>query len=231
MNWKQASWLAIDTGTTGVDPRKDRIVSVAVARKRADEKTMKLCEWLVNPGVLISPEASTVHGITDEMVRDKPALLEVSSELLRIVERADVLVGYHWPFDDAMLLAGLGDIWEDAIAGRPVIDVLTVVRFDEVGRYWKGKGRHKLANAATHLSVKLPANLKPHQASADCWLTIAMLSKLAEFLPDDANEAAALIKSERKRQDDAFAEWKARQPPLDEPGSPAGKGESPRERG
>jgi DNA polymerase-3 subunit epsilon len=222
--------LSIDTETTGLNPRKDRIVSLAVAKREPGAQTVSMREWMVNPGMSLPEEATAVHGIMDAMVADKPSLVEVGSEFLRIVEKADVLVGYMWSFDDMMLLAGLGDAWEDAIAGKPVIDVLVVVRFDEVGRYWKGKGRHKLACAAEHLGVKLPSVLQPHQASADAFMSASMLGKLFDFLPDDADEAAALIKQQRVVQEEAFQAWRAKQPPLDA-GDPAGKGGPAEERG
>ena len=226
MIWKDEAWLCIDVETTGLSPKTDRIVSVAVGKRLPGERRIKLREWLVDPGIPIPPEATEIHGITDAMVRGKPPLEQLSAELLGIVEKAPVLVGYMWPFDDSFLLAGLDCAWLDAIESKPVIDALVVVRLDDVGRYWKGKGRHKLMAACEHLGVVLPDKLRAHKPGADCWAALALLEKLQGYLSDDADEAARMIVRERAEQDQRFQEWLAKQPPLKAEGDAVVAGEN-----
>jgi len=63
--------IYFDIESTGVETETARIVELACIKYNPDgtqeEKTI-----LVNPGIPIPKEASDVHGITDEMVKDKP---------------------------------------------------------------------------------------------------------------------------------------------------------------
>jgi DNA polymerase-3 subunit epsilon len=63
--------LAFDVETTGVDPVKDRIVQIGVSVLHPDF-TINPRGWqrLFNPGIPIPAEATAVHGITDEMVKE-----------------------------------------------------------------------------------------------------------------------------------------------------------------
>jgi DNA polymerase III epsilon subunit-like protein len=61
----------IDLETTGTDPKTNRIIEVSVLKLtpggEADHRTRR-----VNPGVPIPPEATAVHGISDDDVADCP---------------------------------------------------------------------------------------------------------------------------------------------------------------
>lgn len=68
MPWHKSRFCAFDLETTGVDPETARIVSAAVVTF-SDGEAIESRTWLVNPYVPIPDEATTLHGITDEMVR------------------------------------------------------------------------------------------------------------------------------------------------------------------
>lgn len=69
----------IDVETTGVEDY-DRIVQVAVVRFEPNGAITQFVT-LVNPGCPIPPEATEVHGISDEDVRDAPTFREIAPEL------------------------------------------------------------------------------------------------------------------------------------------------------
>lgn len=207
-SWKQARWLVVDTETTGLVAGPDRIVELAGLTFESGV-CQERCATRINPGIPIPAEASALHGIKDEDVKDAPAIGHVAPGFLRRVCDADVLVGYNWPFDAGFLLAELGDAWTEAIATKPIVDPLVIVRFDGVGRFWRGKGRHKLTAVCERMGVQL---LGAHGASADAHATGHLLGKLLHHLPDDAREASELIARERQVQDEAFERWRAAQP-------------------
>lgn len=90
--------IFFDLETTGVDTQNDRIVQICV--KKGDEiKTM-----LINPEIPISPEASEVHGITDDMVKDAPTFSQISKSLYKYIYGED-LAGFNSnKFDVPMLV-------------------------------------------------------------------------------------------------------------------------------
>ncbi len=64
--WLTTDVLSLDLETTGPDPDTARIVTCSAIRCGAGGSEI-LGSWLVNPGVLIPPEATAVHGVTNEM--------------------------------------------------------------------------------------------------------------------------------------------------------------------
>ncbi|MBW2524411.1 MAG: 3'-5' exonuclease [Deltaproteobacteria bacterium] len=207
--WTELSWLCIDTETTGIDPETDRIVELG-ATVFQQGRLLRKMGMLLNPGMPIPAEATAVHGITDDEVAECPSLAEIADRFLEHVRRAELLVGYNWPFDAGLLEVGLGDSWRDAIRDKPIFDVLVLVRFDDIGRYWKGPGRHRLDAVGERLGVAREG--KAHRASSDCIMTCRILWQLQEHLPDDAHAAAELLAEQRARQDVDFEAWRKAHP-------------------
>lgn len=91
-----------DIESTGVSPRVDRIIELAVIRihpdGRIDNRT-----WLVNPTLPIPLETTAIHGISDAHVADCPTFAEVAREILDYFENCD-LAGFNVDrFDIPML--------------------------------------------------------------------------------------------------------------------------------
>ena len=70
-----------DLETTGVNVSNDRIVEISVVKINID-KTEDSKTWLINPTIPIPAKVSVIHGITDEMVKDKPNFSELASEIV-----------------------------------------------------------------------------------------------------------------------------------------------------
>jgi len=96
---------AIDTETTGRDPEVDRAVEIAVVIYRGAEVVSRR-SWVVNPGRPIPKEASDVHGIDDEAVKDAPPFAGIVGELLTALAGA-VPVAYNADYDRKVLTAEL----------------------------------------------------------------------------------------------------------------------------
>lgn len=75
-----------DLETTGVDVVTDRIVQIAATKTSVSGKILEEINYLVNPGRPIPEEATEVHGITNEMIRDKPSFKQLSEELLKFFD-------------------------------------------------------------------------------------------------------------------------------------------------
>src|SRR3954466_13993801 len=69
-----------DLETTGKSPAVDRIVEIFAIKLHPDGSREELHRYL-NPTTPISPGATAVHAITDEMVADKPTFGEQAEEL------------------------------------------------------------------------------------------------------------------------------------------------------
>lgn len=81
--------IVFDLETTGLFPRKDRIIEIAAVKVNPDGSEEKL-ERLLNPTISIPAEAAAVHGISDETVKDCPTFAEVAEEIYEFFEGCDI---------------------------------------------------------------------------------------------------------------------------------------------
>jgi DNA polymerase-3 subunit epsilon len=108
--------LALDTETTGLNPARDRIVSLAAVRLQGPElRRNEVLDFLINPGRRIPAVSTAVHGISDRMVLEAPAYAEVAPKLMTAL-KGMALIGHHTVFDLAVLRrasAAIGIDWQD----------------------------------------------------------------------------------------------------------------------
>lgn len=82
-----------DLETTGLNVGSDRIIEISILRINTndsrDSKTLR-----INPQIPIAVEATAVHGIKDEDVKDKPTFKEVAPSILKFIENCD-FAGYN----------------------------------------------------------------------------------------------------------------------------------------
>ena len=90
-----------DTETTGLRKEKDAIVEIA-AYDPVFGKTF--CKF-VHPGFPIPAESSSIHGITDEMVKDSPSFKEIGAEFISFCDGNAVLIAHNNEHFDAPFLA------------------------------------------------------------------------------------------------------------------------------
>lgn len=93
--------IFFDLETTGVEV-SDRIIELYAVRLMPDGGRQEVHEFL-NPGIPIPAEATEIHGITDEMVADKPRFSEKAEMLASFFAGAD-LGGYNVRRFDVPLL-------------------------------------------------------------------------------------------------------------------------------
>lgn len=93
----------IDLETTGISVGSDRIVEIAILKINPDgSKTSKVHR--INPEMPISAESISIHGITDEAVKDEPTFTELAPSLFKFLFDCD-LAGYNSnKFDIPMLV-------------------------------------------------------------------------------------------------------------------------------
>lgn len=96
-------WVALDCETTGLDRRRDEIISIGAVRIAGDRLlTSERLELLVHPERGISPESVRIHRLRERDVAQGLPAGEAVRRLLRFVGSRP-LVGYYLEFDVAML--------------------------------------------------------------------------------------------------------------------------------
>lgn len=86
--------LSLDLETTSLDLQRARIVSVALVQYVPDGDPIIVFDALINPSCAIPPEATAVHGITNEDVADCPTFDEYAQEIQEALFSA-VLAGFN----------------------------------------------------------------------------------------------------------------------------------------
>jgi DNA polymerase III epsilon subunit family exonuclease len=117
--WYEHDFVVFDVETTGLE-RFDRIVEIGFARFEGG-KLVK--EWgsLLNPGVPIPPDATAIHGISDDDVADAPRFLEALPDAFAIAHDAHP-VAYNASFDRGFWFRELGETPLTDLTGIPLCD-------------------------------------------------------------------------------------------------------------
>jgi DNA polymerase-3 subunit epsilon len=99
--WAELPIALVDVETTGRDASVDRVVEVGIAFCRGGEIVDRK-NWLINPGRPIPKEASDVHHITDDAVKDAPLFEAVAQEIAAALAGC-IPAAYNAAFDRAFL--------------------------------------------------------------------------------------------------------------------------------
>lgn len=154
----------LDTETTGVDVREDRLVEIAILTVHPDGSVIPFVRR-INPGRPITPAASAVHGITNADVTTMPSFATLATELFARLEGYD-LAGFGITHFDLPLLvnefARVGLSFR--VTGRAVIDALAIYRQREA--------RDLTAAAKFYLGTD---HRDAHQATADAAVALSVL--------------------------------------------------------
>ncbi len=81
--------IVFDIESTGVSPRKDRIIELAAIKVTPEGEEISKC-WLMNPGVAIPPETTAIHGISDDIVKDCPTFADNAEEIFDFFRDCDL---------------------------------------------------------------------------------------------------------------------------------------------
>ena len=153
-----------DLETTGTDVAKDRIVEMTVIKVMPDG-SRDIKERRINPTISIPKEASDVHGITNEDVKDQPTFKSIAKSLADFLVDCD-LAGYNSNKFDVPLLveeflrAGV----EFDVSDRNLVDVQNI--------FHKMEPRTLSAAYRFYCDKKL---IGAHGATADTMATLEVL--------------------------------------------------------
>ncbi len=185
---------AFDLETTGLDGNTARIVEYCfIELDAADPGLRELSRWteMVDPQMPIPPETTRVHGITDEMVRGRPAFAAFAARVQALVQDA-VLVAHNHKYDLEILSRELVRAGQSGLRpNHPCIDTQRVEAT---------VNSHSLA--ATYQRYHGAPFDGAHRSAADTEACVAVLraqrAKHADRLPADL-EGLIVANLERSR--------------------------------
>ena len=162
-----------DLETTGINTATDKIVQISMIKVFPDGKEEKY-NYFVNPGMPIPAEVTAIHGITDEMVKDKPLFPEIASEIAKIISGCD-LAGYNSNRFDIPLLA------EELLRAEVDVDFSKIKSVDVQNIFYKKEPRTLIAAYQFYCQKDLE---NAHSSDADTLATYEVLKAQLERYTD-----------------------------------------------
>ncbi|MBQ4283610.1 MAG: 3'-5' exoribonuclease [Lachnospira sp.] len=181
-------YVALDVETTGLNPSEDRIIEIGMVKVIdgviADEYTT-----LINPQAFISERITSLTGITQAMVSDKPVMSEVIGDIMTFIGELPIL-GHNVVFDYGFIKkAAINNGYQFEKKG---IDTLKLAR-----RLLPEVPHKTLAFLCEHFGIDAGNS---HRALDDTYSAIRLFEKMYEIKPEDAgfNELMVLQCSVKK---------------------------------
>ncbi len=182
-----------DLETTGVNVQKDRIVEICCVKVYPNGKEESKCRR-INPEMPIPAEATAVHHITDDDVKNEPTFRQLAGSMRQFFDGCDIAGFNSNKFDVPMLIEEFHRAGVDLdLSKRKFVDVQNIYHKLEprtlvaAYKYYCGK------DLEDGISVG-GQEVKAHSALADVTATYevlkAQLDKYPDVLNNDIDELA-----------------------------------------
>ncbi len=172
-----------DLETTGINITKDRIVEISLLKVHPNGKE-EIKSRLINPEMPIPPQATAIHGITDDDVKDCPTFKQVAKSLADMLEGCD-LAGFNSSRFDVPMLS------EEFLRAGVDFD-MSKRKFVDVQIIFHKKEQRTLEAAYKFYCDKELQNA--HSAESDTIATYEVLKSQLDRYPDLENDVAFLSK-------------------------------------
>lgn len=176
---KDVEFVALDFETTGLDPKKDEIISIGLVPFNINRiRCRESAHWVVNPHRPLKEESVVIHGITDSEVSEAPDLLRILEGVLDALAGKIVVVHYQ-RIEREFMDQALKTRINEGIR-FPVIDTLAIeaaIQQRLYGGVWnrlKGRKPGSVRLGKARQRYGLPA-YQPHHALTDALATAELL--------------------------------------------------------
>lgn len=157
---ENACFVCLDTETTGLSPSSGgRICEVALLSSQGQKRKASF-STLINPQMFMLPEVIAIHGITNEMVCEKPIFEEIAPKIRELLE-GNVLICHNADFDTKFLRYEFERIGQT----MPNCTVLDTLKYARLHGKFK---RNRLGLIAQELGI---SSQGWHRAMADTIMT------------------------------------------------------------
>ena len=183
-----------DLETTGVDTAKDRIVEVSMIKIMPDGEEIVRTRR-INPQMHIPEQATAIHGITEEDVKDCPTFAQVAKSMAQFIDGCDFGGFNSNRFDLPMLV-------EEFLRAGVDVDFRRRRFVDVQNIFHKMEQRTLVAAYKFYCDKNLE---EAHSAEADSRATYEVLMAQLDRYPELQNDVAALADFSERGQTADFA--------------------------
>ncbi len=166
MNHGTLMFAIIDLETTGLDPKTDRIIEVAILLFDGRELTESFSS-LVNPGVFLSPQITRLTGISDEQLLPAPPFFRIARKIVQLTQ-CRILVAHNVRFDYGFLRQEYQRLGYNF--SRKLLCTERLCR-----KKYQGLPSYRLSRVCRFLDIERNGQ---HRALADAQVTLTLFKKL-----------------------------------------------------
>ena len=166
------NYCVLDLETTGLSPNYDSIIEIGIIKVK-ENKIVDKYNSLINPGFLINEYITSITGITNEMLKGKPKIIDLKKEALNFIGN-DVLVGHNISFDVSFLQKGFNEELKNEY-----IDTLQFCR-----KLFKELSHHRLTDMSNYLEI----SRNEHRSMSDCLCTKELYDCIKEKMKNNGLE-------------------------------------------
>jgi len=194
--------MLFDLETTGFSPQKDRILSFSAIKATFDKVTGKFIEQkridqYINPERSIPADATKTHGITYDMVKDKPTAEEAAFIIAPFIGSHPYVIGQNVSFDIRHMQA-MASRCQFVFEPENVCDTLTIAK-KMVG---PRTPNHKLETLANFFQID-KTGLRAHESISDVIMTMRILEKMIAVYQDKLDIDSLVEPFKKKLEEDA----------------------------
>jgi DNA polymerase-3 subunit epsilon len=188
--WRAARFIAVDVETTGLDPRRDEVISYAAIPIEAGRIVPRsTVTGLVRPAAPLSPRSIEIHGLRAQDLAAAPPPGRALTPLFDAMRRR-VLVAHVAEVERAFLRNHRGPL--ERLLPTPSVDTAVLWRLLGIERGQGDPGTRPLAEVAGSLGLPLH---RPHEAEGDALTTAQAFLALATHLERHGRGTVAALTS------------------------------------
>lgn len=182
---EEASYVVIDTELTGLDLRRDAIISIGALKMSGTGIDLgRTFHRLIKPTTPLKPESIIIHGITPSELIESPPLEEIIAEFIDFCGN-DIVVGHFVSIDMHFLKREIKRICSLDFQ-NPCIDTFVIYRWIKGSagsfsrHYSEGKNGKDLFSIAREYGISVK---KGHNAQGDAFMTAQVFQRFLRILP------------------------------------------------
>lgn len=175
----EQSYVAIDLETTGLNPKKDKIIEIGAVRIRDGREDGKY-HSMINPHRKLEERIINLTGITCDMVENAPDIGDILKEILEFCKELPLL-GHHVIFDYSFLKRAM--VNHGLSFEKSGIDTLKLCR-----RFMDENEPKSLKAACAHFGI---VRQQSHRALSDAWDAHCLYQKLVQSFESRQSQTSA----------------------------------------
>ncbi len=166
------NYVVFDLETTGISVHEDSIIEISAIKVKGHQPVEEFTA-LINPGTHIPAGATNVNGITDEMVKDAPQLIQVLPDFLSFIE-GEILIGHNIQSFDLLFIYKAAEELLQKDVPNDYVDTLYMAK-----ECLPQLRRHRLTDISAYFNISTEG---AHRALNDCAMNHQCYEQMGKLL-------------------------------------------------